>query len=69
MTVQVITPAAALEAVQGGTDTIWLLASHFRVAAVSPELRAALDVLMADGTVVASDPNLYLPGTTLKATN
>jgi hypothetical protein len=66
VTIPGITPATVLEAVQGGADTIWALAQHFGVAAVSAELRSALDVLLDDGTVVASDPNLY--DATLKTT-
>jgi hypothetical protein len=66
MPTPVITPASVLEAVQGGADTIWALASHFGVAAVSAELRSALDVLLNDGTVVASEANLY--DATLKVT-
>lgn len=61
-----ITPDSVLKAVQDGWDSIWALASHFRVAAASRELRAALDVLLDDGVVVASHPNLYVA--TLKAT-
>jgi hypothetical protein len=54
-----ITPAAVLEAVQGGRVTIWALASYFQVAAVSGPLRLALDELTDSGLVVATDPNLY----------
>jgi hypothetical protein len=61
-----ITTATVLQAVQNGSDTIWALASAFRVAAASRELGAALDMLLDDGTVVASDSNIFVAR--LKAT-
>jgi hypothetical protein len=65
MPASTITPAAVLEAVQNGRTNIWALGDLFGVAAVSEELHLALDKLMADGLVVASDPNPYVA--TLKA--
>jgi len=64
-----ITPTAVLEAVQGGATSVWALGHRFDVPAVSPDLKAALMVLIGNGSVVASAENLYADGTTLKATS
>ena len=64
-----ITPTTVLGAVQSGINSIWALAHLFEVPAVSLDLRAALGVLMGNGSVVASAENLYADGTTLKATS
>lgn len=54
-----ITSTAVLGGLQNGSRSIWDLAALFEVAAADEGLRLAVDKLIADGTVVASDVNIY----------
>lgn len=54
-----ITSTAVLGGLNNGSRTIWDLASLFGVPAAHEDLRLAVDKLLADGTVVASDVNIY----------